>query len=110
MDAQRAADLPHPLAGLKVVELADDPAGEYVGRLLAEMGARVTKIEPPEGASSRAIGPFAKDVTGPDASLNFWFYNSNKASVTLDLGAPEGTAPLVALLGRADILDRKSVV
>jgi benzylsuccinate CoA-transferase BbsE subunit len=104
MDAQRPADLPHPLDGLKVVELADDPAGEYVGRLLAEMGARVTKIEPPEGAASRAIGPFAKGMTGPDASLNFWFYNSNKASVTLDLGAPSGLALLNALVGQADIL------
>ena len=103
MDAQRPEDLPHPLAGLKVVELADDPAGEYVGRLLAEMGARVTKIEPPEGASSRAVGPFAKGMTGPDASLNFWFYNSNKASVTLDLGAPSGLALLNALAGEADI-------
>ena len=103
MDLQRPADLPHPLTGLKVVELADDPAGEYVGRLLAEMGARVTKIEPPEGAASRAIGPFAKDLTGPDASLNFWFYNSNKASVTLDLAAPGGRALLEGLAGQADI-------
>ncbi len=100
---QHSADLPHPLAGLKVVELADDPAGEYVGRLLAEMGARVTKIEPPDGSSSRAIGPFAKGISGPDASLNFWFYNSNKASVTLDLGTPSGLALLNALAGGADI-------
>ena len=103
MDARRPANLPHPLTGLKVVELADDPAGEYVGRLLAEMGAQLTKIEPPGGASSRAIGPFAKDLTGPDASLNFWFYNSNKASVTLDLHAPGGLELLTGLVGQADI-------
>ena len=103
MDAPRAANLPHPLSGLKVVELADDPAGEYVGRLLAEMGAEVVKIEPPRGAASRAIGPFARGETGPDASLNFWFYNSNKASVTLDLSAPGGLAVLTGLVGQADI-------
>lgn len=103
MDLQAAAGLPHPLTGLTVIELAEDPAGEYVGRLLAEMGARVIKLEPPGGAPSRAVGPFAKGQVGPDASLNFWFYNSNKASVTLDLGAPDGAAPLMALLGRADI-------
>ena len=103
MDAQRVTELPHPLTGLKVIELADDPAGEYVGRLLAEMGAQVVKIEPPQGAASRAIGPFAKGKVGPDTSLNFWFYNSNKASVTLDLGAPGGLALLTGLVGRADI-------
>jgi benzylsuccinate CoA-transferase BbsE subunit len=103
MDAQRPADLPHPLAGLKVIELADDPAGEYVGRLLAEMGAQVTKIEPPQGAASRAVGPFARGLTGPDASLNFWFYNSNKASVTLELDVPSGVALLNALARGADI-------
>jgi crotonobetainyl-CoA:carnitine CoA-transferase CaiB-like acyl-CoA transferase len=103
MDAQRAANLPHPLSGLKVVELAEDPAGEYVGRLLAEMGAEVVKIEPPTGAASRAIGPFAKGKAGPDTSLNFWFYNSNKASVTLDLAEPGGLALLKGLIGQADI-------
>jgi len=100
---QPQSGLPHPLTGLNVIELAEDPAGEYVGRLLAEMGARVIKVEPPQGAPSRAVGPFAKDQTGPDASLNFWFYNSNKASVTVDLDGPDGTAPLMALLSRADI-------
>ncbi|MDP3747704.1 MAG: CoA transferase [Phenylobacterium sp.] len=100
---QPQSGLPHPLTGLNVIELAEDPAGEYVGRLLAEMGARVIKLEPPQGAPSRAVGPFARGQTGPDASLNFWFYNSNKASVTVHLGGPDGTAPLVALLGRADI-------
>ncbi|HEX7761017.1 MAG TPA: CoA transferase [Caulobacteraceae bacterium] len=100
---QRPAGLPHPLTGLTVVELAEDPAGEYVGRLLAEMGARVIKVEPPGGSPSRAVGPFAKGQSGPDASLNFWFYNSNKASVTLDLAGRDGLAPLKALLGRADI-------
>jgi len=103
MHLQATAGLPNPLAGLTVIELAEDPAGEYVGRLLAEMGARVIKIEPPGGAPSRAVGPYVKGQAGPDTSLNFWFYNSNKASVTLDLSAPDGTAPLMALLGRADI-------
>ena len=103
MEFSPSADLPHPLSGLTVVELADDPAGEYVGRLLAEMGARVTKIEPPQGAASRSIGPFAKGEVGPETSLNFWFYNSNKASVTLDAATPSGLALLKALAGSADV-------
>ena len=104
MDARRHTDLPHPLANLTVIELADDPGGEFSGQLLAEMGARVIKVEPPQGSPSRAIGPFARDQAGPDASLNFWYYNANKLSVTLDLEGADGVAaPLFALLARADI-------
>jgi len=104
MDPQNRSELPHPLAGLTVVELADDPAGEYVGRLLAEMGARVIKLEPPGGAATRKVGPFARGASGPETSLNFWYYNSNKLSVTVDLSGPEGLPPLMALLARADLL------
>ena len=82
MEAQRRTDLPHPLAGLTVVELAEDPGGEFSGALLAEMGARVIKVEPPGGAPTRQVGTFANGEAGPETSLNFWYYNSNKRSVT----------------------------
>ena len=103
MDAARRTDLPHPLAGLTVIELAEDPGGEFSGALLAEMGARVIKLEPPGGAPTRAVGPFAKGEAGPEGSLNFWYYNSGKLSVTLDHGAPESRPALLALLSRADV-------
>ena len=103
MDARRRTDLPHPLSGLKVVELAEDPGGEFTGRLLAEMGAQVIKLEPPEGSPGRRIGPFAKGQAGPDASLHFWYYNSNKESVTVDLATPKGKTALDRLLADADI-------
>ena len=103
MDAERHGGLPTPLAGLMVVELAEDPGGEYAGQLLAEMGARVIKVEPPRGSPSRAVGPYARGETGPNTSLNFWYYNSGKQAMTLDLDAAPGLAPLMALLGRADI-------
>jgi len=103
MDARRRTGLPHPLQGLTVIELAEDPGGEYAGQLLAEMGAKVIKIEPPDGSPSRAVGPYAKGEASADTSLNFWHYNSNKLSVTLDLAAPNGLAPVMALLDRADI-------
>ena len=45
------------LEGLRVVELAGDPAGEMVGKLLAELGADVVKVEPPEGSPTRAHRP-----------------------------------------------------
>ncbi|HZZ88954.1 MAG TPA: CoA transferase [Caulobacteraceae bacterium] len=103
MDAARRTDLPHPLAGLTVVELAEDPGGEFVGQLLAEQGARVIKLEPPLGAPTRRIGPFARGEVGPETSLNFWYYNSGKQSVTADLAGPDGLAPLLALLAKADV-------
>lgn len=48
---------PGMLAGLRVVEIADERA-EYTGLLLAGLGAEVIKIEPPEGNATRRIGPF----------------------------------------------------
>ena len=72
------------LDGLRVVELAGDPAGEMLGKLLAGLGCDVVKVEPPQGSPTRAIGPFAGDRDDPDHSLTFWYYNTNKRSVVLD--------------------------
>lgn len=94
---------PHPLSGLKVVEVAHDIGGEFAGLLLAQMGAEVIKLEAPGGSPTRQVGPFAKGREGPDASLNFWFYNSNKKSVTADLATPAGMAALHGQLAGADI-------
>lgn len=77
-------------AGLRVVELADDPAGEFAGKLLADLGADVVKVEPPNGAPSRRIGPYETGHDGDlDASLNFWSYNTGKRSAVLDASAAQ---------------------
>ncbi|NWG52852.1 MAG: CoA transferase [Hydrogenophilaceae bacterium] len=91
-----------PFAGLRVIELADDIAGEFTGRLLAEMGADVIKLEPPGGSPTRAVGPFARGEEGPETSLNFWYYNSNKRSAALDVVRER--AQFEALLAGADFL------
>src|SRR6266536_582554 len=71
-------------AALRVVEFADDPAGEFAGKLLADLGADVVKVEPPDGVASRHVGPFADGCDGDrDASLSFWTYNTSKRSVVL---------------------------
>ena len=70
MDAERHTGLPTPLRGLTVVELADDPGGEFTGQLLAEMGARVIKLEPPGGSQSRAVGPWARGEASPEEQSN----------------------------------------
>jgi crotonobetainyl-CoA:carnitine CoA-transferase CaiB-like acyl-CoA transferase len=93
-----------PLAGLRVVEFADTPAGEATGKLLGDMGAEVIKVEGPEGAASRRIGPFLGDVEDGERSLRFWFYNTSKLGVMLDLATLEGRARFQALLRGADIL------
>ena len=92
-----------PFADLPVVELADTPAGEYTGKLLADLGAEVIKVEPPGGVSSRRHGPYVGDAEDPDASLAFWAYNTSKRSVVLGDSEPERAA-LDRLIARADVL------
>ena len=77
-----------PLADVRVIELCDE-LGQYAGKLLADMGADVIKVEPPAGSSARTVGPFVKDQPGPNRSLNFWYHNTNKRSVVLDLEGSE---------------------
>ena len=71
---------PRPLSGRLALDLTQGIAGPYAGRLLAEHGARVIKVEPPGGDWIRQIGQ------GPGGtSVNFLYYNLGKESVTLDL-------------------------
>jgi crotonobetainyl-CoA:carnitine CoA-transferase CaiB-like acyl-CoA transferase len=90
------------LEGLRVVELAG-PEGEWCGKLLADMGADVIKVEPPSGSSSRAIGPFVDDLPDGERSLFFWHYNTSKRSITLDSQTEEGRRLLRRLLEGADV-------
>ncbi len=94
---------PGMLAGLRVIEIADERA-EYAGLLLAGLGCDVVKIEPPDGNATRRIGPFLDDEAGPERSLFFWNYNRNKKSVVLDLQHPDGQRAMLRLLDGADIL------
>ena len=94
---------PGMLAGLRVIEVADERA-EYTGLLLAGLGAEVIKIEPPEGNATRRIGPFLDDKPGLERSLFHWNYNRAKKSVVLDLQSEAGKASMLKLLAGADIL------
>jgi len=88
---------------LTVVELAGDPAGEVVGKVFAQMGADVIKVEPPEGSPTRMVGPFAHGRVDADHSLTFWYYNTNKRGVVIDYATAEGRDQLLGLLADADI-------
>lgn len=91
-----------PFAGLKAVELADDIAGEFTGRVLAEFGADIIKVEPENGSPTRTVGPFVNDEEDADQSLNFWYYNSNKRSIACDVDRADGKEVLLRLLEDAD--------
>ena len=73
------------LTGFRVVELAGSVAGEYCGKLLADFGAEVIKVETPGwGSPTRAMAPIVRDV-GPEGSALFAYLNTNKHSVELDV-------------------------
>jgi len=92
-----------PLAGLRVIELCDE-LGQLAGKLLADMGADVIKVEPPAGSAARSVGPFVDDTPGPNRSLNFWYHNTNKRSVVLDLETEPGASAWKSLVATADIV------
>lgn len=88
-----------PLAGTLVLDLTRVLAGPFTTTVLADLGARVVKVEPPDGDDSRGFGPWMGDVSVYFASLN-----RGKESIALDLKAPADREILEKLVGRADVL------
>jgi crotonobetainyl-CoA:carnitine CoA-transferase CaiB-like acyl-CoA transferase len=95
--------LPGPLAGLRILELADEK-GQFCGKLLGDLGADVVKIEPPGGERNRHIGPFLDDIPHPERSLSFWYYNTSKRGITLDLQTADGRELFARLAGASDVI------
>jgi benzylsuccinate CoA-transferase BbsE subunit len=87
-----------------VLELAEDAAGELTGLHLAQLGADVLKLEPPEGGSARRRGPFATGTDGEPVSLAHVYYNAGKQSEGIDLTSPDGQQRFTTLLAAADVL------
>jgi crotonobetainyl-CoA:carnitine CoA-transferase CaiB-like acyl-CoA transferase len=92
---------PGALDGLKVVDLSRVLGGPYCGQMLADHGAEVIKVEPPQGDETRAWGP-PFDHEG--ISAYFAGINRNKRTIALDLSKPEGRDVLLKLLEQADVL------
>jgi len=88
-----------PLSGVRVIEFCAIAAGPFCGMLLADMGAEVTKVEPPEGDALRQWPPLSDGF-----SENFASLNRNKRSVVLDLKDPAGLAQARSLVLQADVL------
>ncbi len=74
------------------------------GKILADLGADVIQIEPPDGHPARRLGPFYKDEMHPERSLFWWSYTANKRSITLDITTPDGQALLKRLVASVDFL------
>jgi crotonobetainyl-CoA:carnitine CoA-transferase CaiB-like acyl-CoA transferase len=92
------------LTGVKVLEYANFIAGPYCGKLLADLGAEVIKIEKPVvGDEARQYGPFPDDLPHPERSGLFLYLNTNKLSITLNAEAATGAKILKELLKESDI-------
>jgi CoA:oxalate CoA-transferase len=93
------------LAGLKVLELGRFISAPYCGKLLADMGAEVMKIEPPAtGDPARQYGPFLHNDPHRERSGLFLYLNAQKQGVTLNLATPTGQSILRELVARSDAL------
>src|SRR3990170_3667079 len=86
------------LAGITVVELGQAVSAPYCAKLFADYGADVIKVEPPEGDVARRWGPFPEDAPHPEKSGLYFFLNTNKRGIVLDVRAPAGRDELVDLL------------
>jgi len=93
------------LSGLKVVEWSEFISGPYCGKLLADLGAEVIKVEKPCcGDKARSYGPFPQDIPHPEKSGLFLYLNTNKLGVTLNVGSVTGAHIFKELIKHADIL------
>ena len=94
-----------PLAGLRVVDCSTVLAGPYCTMLLADLGADVVKVEPPEGDATRSWGPpwVGSEADGTRTAAYYLSVNRNKRSIRLNLRRREGVDILRDLLERADV-------
>jgi len=92
------------LSGITVVECGGGVAAAFATKLMADLGADVIKVEPPEGDSARRYGPFPGNQPDPEKSGLFIYLNANKRGVTLDLATEKDRDALHSLLANADLL------
>jgi CoA:oxalate CoA-transferase len=89
----------HPLAGLRVLDLSRVLSGPFAGRMLADLGADVVKVEPPEGDVTRRWGKMQAGRSG-----FFFQQNAGKRGLCVDLKTPGGAELVLRLAAAADVL------
>src|SRR2546421_8724833 len=88
-----------PLDGVRVLDFSRVLAGPHCGRMLADLGAEVIKVEPPEGDMTRYAEPRVNSL-----SIGFIQQNCGKSNVSLDLSKPEARQLLLRLVGHVDVV------
>ncbi|MFH1088161.1 MAG: CoA transferase [Chloroflexota bacterium] len=91
------------LSPYRVLDLAGEK-GMFCGRVLADLGANVIKIERPGGDPARSIGPFYHNIADPEKSLFWFFHNAGKRGITLNLESEEGRGLFRRLVAKADFV------
>src|SRR5215471_3490051 len=89
------------LSGFRILDLTDE-TGFLAGKILADLGADVVKIERPGGDRARMRGPHLHGVADPERSLLWLSLNTSKRGITLDLTSERGLELFVRLAGRCD--------
>src|ERR1700691_1120921 len=89
------------LKELRMLDLSDEK-GALCGKMFADMGAEVIKVEPPQGCPSRKIPPFLDDEPDLEHSLHFLAFQAGKRSITLNLENADGRELLKQLVKRSD--------
>jgi len=93
------------LSGLKILECSEFISGPYCGKLLADLGAEVIKVEQPvSGDRARNWGPFPQDIPHPEKSGLFLYLNTNKSGVTLNLRSEAGQKLFKQLVKKTDVI------
>jgi CoA:oxalate CoA-transferase len=100
-----SGSMPHqersgPLRHLTVVDLTQHLSGPFASQILGDLGARIIKVEPPDGDSTRRIGPYFVD----GESVYYLSVNRNKESICIDLKNPGGKEALLSLIAHADVV------
>ena len=91
------------LAPYRVIDMSEG-GFNWCGKALADLGADVIKVEPPGGSPTRRRGPFVNDEPGPENSLFWWSFCSNKRGVVIDIESEGGRERLRRLIEGADVL------
>lgn len=91
------------LKGFRMLDLTDEK-GALAGKIFADMGVEVIKVESPRGCSTRTIPPFLEDLPGADRSLYAIAYHAGKKSVTANLDSSGGREIVAALAAKSDFI------
>ena len=96
--------MPGLFDGVTFLDLGQYISAPYCARILADLGAATTKVEPPAGDVARSMGPFPGGLPHPEKSGLFLALNANKHGITLNLHIAEGREILLRMAGSADVI------